>query len=69
MPAPPTTPPTYQFIVVTSHDLDLATYHEVHAAYLVEEGRYTFFKDRRHAVVAAFLTDYVVRVKRDEDTA
>lgn len=69
MAAPPTTPPMHQFIVTTAHDLDLATYHEVEAAYLVEEGRYTVFKDRHHAVVAAFLTDYVMRIRRDDKDA
>lgn len=68
MPAAPTTPPMHQYIVTATNGLDLSsTYHTVQAAYLVEEGRYTFFKDRHHAIVAAFLTDYVVRVRRDEE--
>ncbi len=66
--APPTTPPMYQFVVTATNGLDLAAaHHEVQAAYLVEEGRYTLFKDRRHAIVAAFRTDYVVHVRRDEE--
>lgn len=70
MPVPPTAPPMHQFTVVSMHGDDLDTHHEVEASYLLEEGRYTLFKDRHHAVVAAFRTDYVVRIGRDEkDTA
>lgn len=68
MTAPPAPPPMYRFGVTATDGLALAaTHHAVEAAYLVEEGRYTLFKDRRHAIVAAFRTDYVVRVRRDEE--
>lgn len=35
------------------------------AAYFVEDGSYTLFKDRGHAVVAALRTDLVVFVTRE----
>lgn len=36
----------------------------VAAAYFVEEGPYTFFKDADHKVVYAVRTDYVVSIRR-----
>lgn len=36
----------------------------VSAAYFVEEGPYTFFKDADHKVVYAVRTDYVVSIRR-----
>lgn len=37
---------------------------EVDAAYCQEERSYTLFKDAGHAVVAAYRTEFVVRVLR-----
>lgn len=34
------------------------------AAYFVEDGSYTLFKDKTHAVIAAFKTDFMVFAMR-----
>lgn len=52
---------------VSTHEVDgLLGEYEVLAAYFQETGRFTVFKDDTHAVVDAFRTDTVLRIKRED---
>jgi hypothetical protein len=40
--------------------------HDIDAAYFVEDGSYTLFKDSTHAVVGAFQTGIVLLILRQD---
>lgn len=66
MPVPAHVPPLLDHTVLHLQlgSSDTAEYH-VLAAYFVEDGSYTMFKDGSHAVVAAFKTSAVVLISRE----
>lgn len=64
MTTPSNVPPMHRFTVTqTNLSGDIGNYH-LTAAYFVEDGAYTLFKDSGHAVVEAFRTDTVLRISR-----
>lgn len=58
--------PEYAFDIVMMKAGSLTESYSVQltAAYFVEDGSYTLFKDKTHAVTAAFKTDFMVFATR-----